>query len=71
MVVQAIENSVQARLGDGGVAFASGGMRVSARSDAQVALAGLSFGIAGTAAVSPGANALVFNDTLSASAGGA
>src|SRR5699024_9604531 len=43
---------------------------VAAQSRAQVALAGLAFGIAGTAAVSPGANALVFEDTVSAAAGG-
>lgn len=35
-----------------------------------MALAALSFGIAGTAAVSPGTNALVFEDTVSANVGG-
>ena len=70
MVVQVLKNSVQAGIGDDGVAFASGDVRVAAQSRAQVALAGLAFGIAGTAAVSPGANALVFEDTVSAAAGG-
>ena len=70
VVVQVLKNSVQAGIGDDGAAFASGDVRVAAQSRAQVALAGLAFGIAGTAAVSPGANALVFEDTVSAAAGG-
>lgn len=65
-----LQNSVQARIGDDGAAFASGDIRVAAQSRAQVALAALSFGIAGTAAVSPGTNALVFEDTVSANVGG-
>lgn len=43
-----VQNSVQARIGDDGAAFASGDIRVAAQSRAQVALAALSFGIAGT-----------------------
>ena len=70
VVVQVLQNSVQARIGDDGAAFASGDIRVAAQSRAQVALAALSFGIAGTAAVSPGTNALVFEDTVSANVGG-
>ena len=54
VVVQVLKNSVQAGIGDDGVAFASGDVRVAAQSRAQVALAGLAFGIAGTAAGQPG-----------------
>ena len=42
--MQVLKNSVQAGIGDDGVAFASGDVRVAAQSRAQAALAGLAFG---------------------------
>jgi hypothetical protein len=71
VVVMVYDKTVSATVGTGGTIRATGDVGIRAHSADEAYLLALSFGVAGSAAVSVGANAQVFMSRVQAAAGGA